>query len=148
MKARRAVSRGRMAVATVRAIVDEITAYGRSERDEELSWAALVKFSGFSRVSLWAKPEIKDAFQKAQAAKRSDATPPIRPPKTTDDRIVEMQRTMEELRAIIRAYDEQWALYEYNMHRLGQDPEELRRPLDSLARDIVKSRRFRANNSR
>jgi hypothetical protein len=133
-----------MTPAIVKAVVDEIAAYGRSERDEPLSWAVLVKFSGFSRVSLWAKPAIRDAFQKVQEALRSDATPPIKAPRTTDERVLAMQQTVEELRAIIRAYDERWALYEYNMHRLGYDPGELRRPLDPVARGQVRTRRVRA----
>jgi hypothetical protein len=143
-KPRRVVSRGRMTPAIVKTVVDEIASYGRSEREEPLSWAALVKFSGFSRVSLWAKPAIKDAFQKAQEALRSDATSPIKMPRTTDERVLAMQQTVEQMRAIIRAYDEQWALYEYNMHRLGYDPGELRRPLDPVARGEVRTRRVRA----
>jgi hypothetical protein len=133
-----------MTPATIKAVVDEIAAYGRSEREEQLSWAALVKFSGFSRISLWAKPAIKDAFQKAQELHRADATPTIKAPRTTDERVMAMQQTLEELRAIVRSYDERWALYEYNMHRLGHDPAELRKPLDPLARGQVRARRVRA----
>lgn len=140
----KAAGRGRMTPATIETIVDEIAAYGRSEREEPLSWAALVKFSGFSRISLWAKPAIKDAFQKAQEARRADATPHIKAPRTTDERVIAMQKTVEELRAIVRSYDERWALCEYNVHRMGWDPEELRRPLDPLARGDVRTRRMRA----
>lgn len=142
-KPRKLTGRGRMTPATIKTVVDEIAAFERSERDEPLSWAALVKFSGFSRISLWAKPAIKNAFQKAQETFRADATPTIKPPRTTDERVLGMQQTLEELRAIVRSYDERWALYEYNMHRLGFDPEELRRPLDRLARGEVRARRFR-----
>ena len=142
-KPRKTAGRGRMTPATIKAVVDEIAAYGGSEREEPLSWAALVKFSGFSRISLWAKPAIKDAFQKAQEAQRADATPAIKAPRTSDERVLAMQGTLEEMRAVVRAYDERWALYEYNMHRLGYDPEELRRPLDPLARGQVRSRRVR-----
>ena len=53
-KPRKAAGRGRMKPAAIKAVIDEIAAYGRSEREEPLSWAALVKFSGFSRISLWA----------------------------------------------------------------------------------------------
>jgi hypothetical protein len=143
-KPRKTAGRGRMTPAIIKTVVDEIAAYGRSEREETLSWAVLVKFSGFSRVSLWAKPAIKDAFEKAQESQRADATQTIKAPRTTDERVMAMQRSLEELRAIVRAYDERWTLYEYNMHRLGQDPAELRRPLDPLARDHVRARRFRS----
>ena len=103
-----------------------------------------MKFSGFSRISLWGKPAIKDAFQKAQEALRADATPTIKAPRVTAERVLAMQQTLEELRAIVRAYDERWALYEYNAHRLGLDPDELRRPLDPLARGQVRARPIRA----
>lgn len=143
-KSRKVASHGRMTPAIIKTVVDEIAAYGRFEREGPLSWAALVKFSGFSRISLWAKPAIKEAFQKAQEARRADATPTIKAPRTTDERVLAMQQALEELRAIVRAYDERWALYEYNMHRLGHDPEELRRPLDPLARGQVRARRVKA----
>jgi hypothetical protein len=133
-----------MTQATIKIVVDEIAAYGRSEREQPLSWAALVKFPGFSRISLWAKPVIKDAFQKVREATRADATPIIKVPRTAEDRVLAMQQTLDELRAIVRTYDERWALYEYNMHRLGHDPAELRRPLDPLARGQVRARRVRA----
>lgn len=133
-----------MTPATIKAVVDEIAAYGRSERDEPLSWAALAKYSGFSRISLWAKPAIKYAFQRAQKELRSDATPNIKAPRTADERVVAMQQTIEELQDIVRAYDERWAVYEYNLHRLGYDPDEMRRPLDPLARNQVRIRRMRA----
>jgi hypothetical protein len=54
-----------------------------------------------------------------------------------------MQRTVEELRDMVRAYDEHWALYEYNAHRLELDPDELRRPLDPLKRGEIRARRVR-----
>jgi hypothetical protein len=143
-KSRKATGHGRMTPAIIKTVVEEIAAYGRSEREESLSWAALIKFSGFSRVSLWAKPMIREAFQKAQEALRADATPTINSPRIIDERILALQQTIEELRGIVRAYDEQWALYEYNMKRLGYDPEELRWPLDPLARRQVKTRGIKA----
>ena len=43
-------------------------------------------------------------------------------PRAADDRVRAMEQTVEELRAIIRAYDERWALYEYNLHRSATTP--------------------------
>lgn len=68
----------------------------------------------------------------------------MKAPKTADERVLALQQTIDELRGIIRAYDEQWALYEHNVHRLGIDPEELRQPLDPVERQIVLTRRVRA----
>jgi hypothetical protein len=143
-KKKRAVAIGRMTPAVIAAVVAEINAFGRGERDAPLNWERLETFSGFSQVSLWKKPAIKAAFQDVRQAQRADATPPIKPPKTTDERIAVMQATLDELRSIVRSYDEQWALYEHNVQRLGIEPDELRRPLDPVERHGVRSPRMRA----
>jgi hypothetical protein len=142
-KAKKAVPRGRMTELSVAGVVAEIAAYERGAREVPLSWSVLEKFSGYSRISLWAKPTIKAAFQAAQQATRADVTPAIKVARTSDQRIVSLQAALAEVRETLRAYDEMWALYEYNMHRLGLDPGELRRPLDPLARGEVRSRRVR-----
>jgi hypothetical protein len=52
---------------------------------------------------------------------------------------VSLQAALAEVRETLRAYDEMF----YEVHRLGLDPGELRRPLDPLARGEVRSRRVR-----
>ncbi|MDE2481710.1 MAG: hypothetical protein KGN02_05935 [bacterium] len=138
MKKKRSVAKGRMTQAHISAVVAEIEAYDRGEREGALSWSHLEKFSGFSHVALWQKEPIKNAFQRVKQRARRDATPAIKPHRTVDKRISSMQEAIDELRELIRAYDEQWALYEHNLHRLGLDPEELRRPLDRLSRREVR----------
>jgi hypothetical protein len=59
-------------------VIAEIEAYQRKERLVPLSWGALEKVSGFSHVSLWAKPAIKAAYATAREALRADATPLIK----------------------------------------------------------------------
>ena len=142
-KKKRAVGAGRMTPAAIAAVVAEIEAYRRGERAGPLTWKALCEFSGFSHVSLWKKAAIKAAFANVQQAQRADATPNIKPPKTADERVRSLQEVVGELQGIIRAYDELWALYEHNVHRLGIEPDELRRPLDAVARERVRSRRMR-----
>jgi hypothetical protein len=142
-KKNRAVGAGRMTPAVITTVVSEIEAYGRGERAGQMTWKALREFSGFSHVSLWKKPAIKAAFTRVQQAQRNDATPTIKQPKTTDKRVLALKKTVEGLEATIRTYDELWALYEYNIHRLGIDSDELRRPLDTVAREAVRSRRMR-----
>lgn len=142
-KKKRAVAAGRMTPATVAAVVAEIKAYGRGERDGPLNWAQLEEFSGFSHVSLWKKPAIRATFQEVRQAHRADATPTIKAPKTADQRIAAMQTTIDDLRAIVRAYDERWVLYEHNVQRLGIEPDELRRSLDPVERHRVRSPRMR-----
>jgi len=142
-KKKRAVGAGRMTPATIAAVVAEIEAYGRGGRQGSLTWKALRDFAGFSHVSLWKKPSIKTAFIRVQQAQRTHATPTIKAPKTTDERVLTLKRAVADLQDTIRAYDELWALYEHNTQRLGIEPEELRRPLDSVARATVRSRRMR-----
>ncbi len=141
-KKKRAIGVGRMTPATIAAVVAEIEAYGRGDRANPLT-KVLCDFSGFSHVSLWKKSAIKAAFANAQQAQRTDATPRIKQPKTADERVLALQAAVTELQEIIRASDEQWALYEHNVHRLGIDPDELRKPLDVVARATVRNRRMR-----
>ncbi len=89
-KTKRVVGRGRMTPAAIAAVVAEIEAHKQGQRDMPLSWGVLETFSGFSRVSLSAKPTIKAAFQATQQSRRSDATPNIKAPRTTDERVVAM----------------------------------------------------------
>lgn len=132
-----------MTSAAIDTVVKEIEAYGRGERPDKLNWKALCEYSGFSQVSLWKKPAIKAAFARVRQSQRADATPAISPPRTVDERVAAVQKTIDELRANIRAYDQLWALYEYNIQRLGVASDELRRPLPSPNRETVKSSRVR-----
>jgi hypothetical protein len=134
-----ATGKGRMTPATIAAVITEIEAYGRGERTVPLTWSVIITFSGFSQVSLWKRPAIKEAFSRVQQARRTDATPTIKLPRTTDERVIAMQDTIDNLRAIIRAYDEQWVRHEYNVQRLGIDPDELRKTLDPVERHIVRT---------
>lgn len=132
-----------MTPAHVAAIIAELGAYRRGERDGRLTWKKIVQFSGFSHVSLWKRKEICEAFRSARAALRKDATPTINKRRTPDERAAQLLLKIDGLKAVIQTYDELWVRYEYNMHRLGLDPEELRRPLDGLAREIVRSKSVR-----
>lgn len=138
---KRTTPKGRMTQAHISAVVAEIEAYGRGEREASLSWSHLETFSGFSHVALWQKEPIRVAFQRVKQTLRRNATPTIKSLRTVDERVLRMQRVIDEQREIVRAYDEQWALYEYNAQRLGLDPDELRRPLDPVTRIAVGRKR-------
>jgi hypothetical protein len=142
-KTTRERGKGRMRSVDVASIITEIEAYRSGERSGRLTWAKLVEFSGFCHVSLWKREKIRTAFQGAQAAVRDDATPRIRRPRTADERVATLQAKIEELRAVVASYDELWTRYEFNMHRLGLNPDELRKPLDRLARSSVRSHRLK-----
>lgn len=133
-----------MRAADVAATIAEIEAYRDGKRSGRLTWAKLVEFSGFSHVSLWKRDRIRATFQHAQAAMRKDATPKVKPPRTIDERIATLEAKVRELREVLSSYDEMWTRYEYNVHRLGLDPDELRRPIERPAREIVRAHRFRS----
>lgn len=127
-----------MSASLIAAVVAEIEAYSRGERAVPLSWRVLEEFAGFSHVSLWAKPSIREAYKTAREALRADATPLFKAPRTADERVVAMEASLNQAREVIRRYDEVWATYEYNMLRLGLDADELRRPLDPVNRAILR----------
>lgn len=139
---RRDKHRLRMTPALIDAIVTEIGQYAAGKRETLLSWAALETFAGFSTVSLWHKDRIKAAFKEAKLRQPRSAKP-AKIQKTVDERIMQLRTVVEEQRKIIARYDETWALYEANVHRLGLDPAELRRPLDPSNRVNVRARRGR-----
>lgn len=139
MKKKPSVARGRMTQAHINAVVAEIEAHSRGERDGILSWARLADFSGFSHVALWQKKPIKEAFQRAKALRSGNRAADSR--RTVDERIAVMQSEIDRLRDTIRVYDELWSLYEYNLHRLGLNSDDLRRPLDAVNRRDVRSPR-------
>jgi len=139
---RRSLQR-RMTANDIRNVVAEIEAHARGERDGRLTWNCLEAFCGFSHVALWQKAEIKEAFQRAKKTLRVDATPTI-VRRSTDERIADLESTIVRLREQIRAYDELWALYEFNMQRMGLNPDDLRTPLDRLSRQEVRSPRGRS----
>ncbi|MGZ3522671.1 MAG: hypothetical protein ACXVAG_17075 [Vulcanimicrobiaceae bacterium] len=144
MKKSQPVKTRRITGAAISAVLSEIEAYVLGQRSAPLTWAVLTEFSGFSQVSLWKKLEIRQAFQAAKQRLRADATPAMKTPRTADERISALQTQLDDLRAIVRSYDELWLRYEYNMHRMGLDPEDLRAPLDSVPRAAVRSRRIRS----
>jgi hypothetical protein len=133
-----------MTPAAIAVVVAEIEAYGRGERQGPLSWKALRDFSGFSQVSLWKKLAIKTAFVQVRQAQRIDATPAMRRPRTADERVLALEKTVDRLAQTIRAYDELWVLYEYNVQRVGIEPSELRQPLQTAGRQAVRKPQMRA----
>jgi hypothetical protein len=127
-----------MTPSDIRRVVDEIEAYGRAEREATLTWARVVSFAGFSQVALWKKIAIKDAFRRAKEATKASATPIIKA-RAIPEQIQRLEIIIAQQREQIRSYDELWALYEYNIHRMGLRAQDLRRPLDRLNRSEVRS---------
>jgi len=132
----------RMKQADVNTILRELTAWEKGQREGILTWDRLVKFSGFSRQTLWAKETIRARFDALKRARRSKA--PARPiVRTIDERIEKYEVEIQRLKAIINKYDELWARIEYNARVMGVDTDALRRPLRPLAREVTRRPRRR-----
>jgi hypothetical protein len=127
-----------MKPADVSAILKELHNWERGHREGPLTWSRIEAFSGFSRIALWSRTDIREAYQRAKHAQRSDATPRIKE-RSMDERLSSLRSEIEEMRQTINRYDELWSLYESNMHRMGLDPAELRRPLDRIFRTQVRT---------
>lgn len=129
-----------MTSAIVAAVLSEIAAYERGERQSPLTWPVLEEFAGFSTVALWRKEPIKAAFRVAKEKLRQNVRPIKKPTKSIDERLLAMQKVIDDQRETINRYDEMWSLYEANMHRMGLDPEDLRQPLEPTGREVVRKR--------
>jgi hypothetical protein len=127
-----------MKPADISAILKELHDWEHRRREGVLKWSRIEEFSGFSRVALWSRTDIREAYQRAKHALRSDATPRIKE-RSIDERLSSLRSEIEEMRQMINRYDELWSLYESNMHRMGLDPAELRRPLDPIFRQQVRT---------
>src|SRR3989338_2671297 len=60
----------RMKPEDVQSILYELDAWEQGERGKKLAWDILEHLSGFSRQSLWVKPEIKNRFDSVKESLR------------------------------------------------------------------------------
>lgn len=61
----------RMKPEDVQSVLYELDAWEQGEHGKKLAWDILERLSGFSRQSLWAKPEIKNRFESVKEVLRS-----------------------------------------------------------------------------
>lgn len=120
-------------------VLHELDAWCRRERPGRLTWARVEEMSGFTRQALSNHRDIVERYSAAKAASRLGN---IRyaPPKSADQRILDLNREIEGLKSIINRYDERWARYARNAALLGYDLERLEEPLEPPARAIVRVR--------
>lgn len=52
----------------IRMIVEEIEAWGKRERGQKLTWAILERIFPFTRQTMYSKPKIREAHEKARIA--------------------------------------------------------------------------------
>lgn len=119
-------------------ILHELDAWCRRERAGRLTWARLEEVSGFTRQALSSHQDVVEGYGRAKAINRPGAQEPAQPRKTTDQRILDLQRDAENLKAIVNRYDERWARYARNAALLGYDLDRLGEPMDPPARAVVR----------
>lgn len=130
----------------VQNVLHELDAWCRGERPGRLGWKFLVAFSGFSRQALSSHDEIAERYGQVKAANRP-AVARKAAPKSVDQRIIDLQRELESLKAVVNRYDERWARYARNAALRGIDLAALDAPMDPPARANVRSHRSKAGRS-
>ncbi|HGH4222738.1 TPA: protein kinase [Pseudomonas aeruginosa] len=117
----------------VRLILQEIDRWRHGSLGSELTWAVLEKFSGFSRQSLHARPEIKAAYQEAKIALRSGLA------KTRVEAVANneaLQTELDRLKLQLAVYEEReakwrarWQRIAYHLRAGGFTPSHLDKPI-------------------
>ena len=125
----------RMKPEDVQSILYELDAWEQGERGKKLAWDILERLSGFSRQSLWAKPEIKNRFESVKESIRKgiDKTDTNQYRKTLEQRIEALENEIDQLKQQ-QHWLELWARYEYNARVIGMDTTRLEQPLPTLNR--------------
>lgn len=138
----------KMLVQDIHRALHELDAWCRGERVGRLTWDRLAESVGFTRQALSSHDEIAKRFGEAKAINRPRSSKERLAPKSADQRILDLKREIEGLRAIINRYDERWARYARNaaLHRI--DLRLLDEPMDPPARASVRARALAAPTGR
>jgi len=125
--------------------LDELDAWCRGERRGQITWKRLVAAVGFTRQAWSERDDVAERFGQAKAADRPTAAVSKPPPKSADERVLDLKREVEGLKALINRYDERWARYARNAALRGIDLRVLDEAMDPPARAMVKSRRAKGS---
>lgn len=128
--------KGHITEKEINLILKELNKWSEGERGKKLSWQYLENLSGYSRQSLYTKPQIKELYFKIKKTIRSES------PKegsnkyrqTLEQRIKFLQHQVTELEEQKNSWLELWARYHYNANTSGIDIQVLEKPLPSLIR--------------
>lgn len=99
----------RMSENDINLILYELDAVARQERSYKLTWEALELFSGYSRQSLWAKPEIKARYAEVKSIKRPEKQGNNQYRQILEQRIKGLEDKIAELKKQENAWLELWA---------------------------------------
>lgn len=129
-------------------VLHELDAWCRRERHGRLTWSRLEEVSGFTRQALSGHQEIVERYGEAKAVNRPESIGRISRRKSTDQRVLDLEREVERLKGIINRYDERWATYARNAALVGFDLERLEAPMDPPVRGAVRVMRRVSQNER
>ena len=125
----------RLTALDVKSILYELDAWKFGERGSKLTWGFLENFSGYSRQSLWAKDEIKVAFNETKNVLKSDKKPDSNQYRQTlEKRVKSLEDEIDNLKMQQNNWLELWARYEYNAKILGINTKALAKPLPEIYR--------------
>lgn len=135
-KSSKNIAASRMTEKDIIFILYELDSWQNGERSNKLTWDVLERLSGYSRQSLWAKPEIKIRYQEVKNSIRNGINKP-----TSNQYRQTLEQRVKSLEDQVKKYKEQenkwlelWARYEYNAQIIGISSDELSKPLPKIDR--------------
>jgi hypothetical protein len=136
LKGRRKVPK--MSTADVEKVLQELDAWCRRERPGRLTWERLEEFAGFTRQALSANESIAQRYGEAKHGNSPARKVVTATPKSVNQRVLDLQRKVDELQAVINRYDVRWSNYAVNATLLGYDLERLEEAVMPPARAVVR----------
>lgn len=117
-------------------ILYELDSWKNGERSNKLTWDVLERLSGYSRQSLWAKPEIKIRYQEVKDSIRNGIKKPTSNQyrQTLEQRIKSLEDQIVKFKEQENKWLELWARYEYNAQVIGVCSNEFSKPLPKVNR--------------
>lgn len=123
----------------IKAVVAELKKWQDKEYGRGLTWERIENFSGFSKPALWAKTEIKSAFQ---AAKKALADPTRKAAaRTREDYATHLEGRLRAALEKVAFYEDlekqwlaRWQRIEYHAQARGMTMEDLDKPMQDVDR--------------
>lgn len=118
----------------VLSVVNELQRWANGERATDLTWMIVERFSGYSKPALWAKPEIKNAFQQAKTALR-DPNRKLHS-RTKEEYVIWVEESrddalkkLDEYKQLEQKWLARWQRIAFHLQQIGKTIEEFDKPL-------------------
>lgn len=100
----------RMTDLDIRMIVEELEAWGKKERGKKLSWAILERIFPFTRQTMYSKPEIREANEKASMTlKAGKFTAKAKSVSDSNDLVIQrLKNQIKELELQVEEFQKLW----------------------------------------